>query len=160
VVTLASTAHTFGVVDTANLHFAAGRAYTPWGAYGQSKMANIMFAKGLAKKLEGDGHSIKSVSVHPGVIKTNLWRQTPFKSGVMGWLSDRAIMDKTVPQGAASTVWAALSPDVDQGGYISDCKAALPKVNQATDAKQIDELWRVTAEQIKQARARKGSPEL
>ena len=46
-VTVASTAHTMGSVDTADLNFATGgdRKYSPWGAYGQSKAANILFAK-------------------------------------------------------------------------------------------------------------------
>ena len=48
VVTVASTAHTMGQVDTTDLFFKEGRKYSPWGAYGQSKAANILFAKGLA----------------------------------------------------------------------------------------------------------------
>lgn len=45
VVVLASNAHRMGTLDLADLHFRGGRAYSPWGAYGQSKTANILFAK-------------------------------------------------------------------------------------------------------------------
>ena len=68
VVTVASTAHTMGSVDTGDLNFATGdRKYSPWGAYGQSKAANILFAKGLADQLKEAGSNVLSVSLHPGV---------------------------------------------------------------------------------------------
>ena len=66
VVTVASTAHTMGSVDTSDLSFAT-RKYSPWGAYGQSKAANILFAKGLADQLKEAGSNVLSVSLHPGV---------------------------------------------------------------------------------------------
>ncbi len=72
VVVLASTAHTMGKVICSDLHYNKGREYRGWEAYGQSKMANILFAKGLADELAGS--HVTSVSVHPGVIQTNLWR--------------------------------------------------------------------------------------
>lgn len=72
IVVLSSSAHRFGDVRPDNLHFSKSRRYTPWGAYGQSKLANLLHAKGLADRLRGTG--LTAVSVHPGVIKTNLWR--------------------------------------------------------------------------------------
>ena len=68
VVTVASTAHRqpWVSVDTSDLSFDKGRKYTPWGAYGQSKAANILFAKALADELAAAGSSILSVSLHPG----------------------------------------------------------------------------------------------
>ena len=71
VVTVASTAHTMGTVDTEDLFFTS-RKYSAWGAYGQSKACNILFAKALADELEAAGSSsILSVSLHPGVIGTS-----------------------------------------------------------------------------------------
>jgi len=69
VVTVASIAHTMGTVVTADLNFATGgdRKYSPWGAYYQSKAANILFAKGLADQLKEAGSNVLSVSLHPGV---------------------------------------------------------------------------------------------
>lgn len=73
IVVLSSSAHRFGDVRPDDLHFSTNsRRYTPWGAYGQSKLANLLHAKGLANRLRGTG--LTAVSVHPGVIKTNLWR--------------------------------------------------------------------------------------
>lgn len=74
IVTLSSTAHTMGNVDTTDLHYTKGRSYSPWGSYGQSKMANILFAKGLSDRLKQSAPEFTAVSVHPGVIRTNLWR--------------------------------------------------------------------------------------
>lgn len=77
IVVLASVAHKFGKIDTSDLHYRKGRAYNPWGAYGQSKLANILFAKSLADKLPAS--KVNAVSVHPGVIKTNLYKPAGMK---------------------------------------------------------------------------------
>ena len=78
IVTVASTAHSFGKLNFQNLNYDADakeeRSYSSWGAYGQSKLANILFAKGLSDELKQAGSGIKAVSLHPGVIGTNLWR--------------------------------------------------------------------------------------
>ena len=63
-----------GKVDCADLHFRHGRSYRPWTAYGQSKSANLLFAKALADQCLKNKLDIAVVSVHPGEIKTNLWR--------------------------------------------------------------------------------------
>ena len=71
VVVLASSAHKIGGVDCNDLHYTNGsRKYSGWGAYGQSKTANILFAKGLAHQMKEQGHGqITSLSLHPGVIQ-------------------------------------------------------------------------------------------
>jgi NAD(P)-dependent dehydrogenase (short-subunit alcohol dehydrogenase family) len=78
IVTVASTAHSFGELNFQNLNYDAEareeRSYSSWGAYGQSKLANILFTKGLSDELKEAGSGIKAVSLHPGVIGTNLWR--------------------------------------------------------------------------------------
>jgi NAD(P)-dependent dehydrogenase (short-subunit alcohol dehydrogenase family) len=61
-----------GGVVVADLHYQHGRQYSGWQAYGQSKLANILFAKGLAERLKGT--PVTAVAVHPGVIHTNLWK--------------------------------------------------------------------------------------
>ena len=106
-VTVASSAHQFGELLLDNLHYNdTSRGYTPWGAYGQSKLANILFAKGLSQKFEKDGHaeSVTSVSLHPGVIRTSLWKNTPLRWSFLGALSDLfSFTSKTIPMGAATT---------------------------------------------------------
>ena len=66
-----------GVIDVSDLHYTGvkGRKYAAWPAYAQSKAANILFAKGLARKLQNSKYpQIAVVSLHPGEIQTNLWR--------------------------------------------------------------------------------------
>lgn len=74
IVYLSSLAHNRGNVDVADLHFSKGRKYTPWGAYGQSKKANMLEARELADQLRTEAPHITVASVHPGVIATNLGR--------------------------------------------------------------------------------------
>ena len=91
-------------------------------------MANILFAKSFAEHMSGIGASqVTAVSLHPGVIGTSLWKEIP--SFIM-WFLPSFIFDKTIPQGAATTVFACVSPRVAQadyrGAYLSDCDVKLP----------------------------------
>ena len=74
IVYVSSLAHARGGVDVADLHFAKGRAYSPWVAYGQSKKANMLEARELADQLRASAPHITVASLHPGVIATNLAR--------------------------------------------------------------------------------------
>ncbi|KAG8458924.1 hypothetical protein KFE25_004258 [Diacronema lutheri] len=148
VVTLASAAHTFGSVDTADLHYSK-RAYTPWGAYGQSKLANVLFAKAVADRNAANG--VRSVSVHPGVIRTPLWKHVPGASWIGGALISAFIADKSIEQGAATTVYACLSPECGRddhaGVYLSDCAIAVPNAH-ARDPALRAALWEATEQQL------------
>lgn len=64
VICVSSAAHVMGAVDVKDLHFSKGRKYTDWGAYGQSKLANLLFARALGKRLEGTKST--ALSLHPG----------------------------------------------------------------------------------------------
>ena len=97
------------------------RAYDGWASYAQSKLANLLHAKGLAKRLEGTG--VTAVSVHPGWVRTNLMRNT-----MPVWIQDyflRPFMrlgGMIEPwEGAQSTLHAALDPSVPEhtGAYFS-----------------------------------------
>ena len=72
IVSQSSTAHFFGKIDVNDLHFSAGRPYSEWGAYAQSKLANLLYAKALSEKLIGS--SVTAVSVHPGNQYNSLCR--------------------------------------------------------------------------------------
>jgi retinol dehydrogenase-12 len=74
IVVLSSSAHNMGKIDVNDLHYKNGRSYRAWQAYGQSKLANLLFAKELADRLAESSPNVTAVSVHPGVIQTNLWR--------------------------------------------------------------------------------------
>jgi NAD(P)-dependent dehydrogenase (short-subunit alcohol dehydrogenase family) len=132
VVVLSSTAHNMGNVDPSDLHFNKGRTYAGWVSYGQSKQADLIFARELAKKTKGT--NVTSVSVHPGVIATNLWRST---SPIMTAIVSAFVMDKDIPQGASTTIYAAVAPemqkDENRGVYLSDCAVAQPTCECARD---------------------------
>ena len=71
VVTLSSSAHSYSTIYSDDLHYKKGRKYSKWEAYGQSKLANLLFAKSFADRFK-DKSDLLSLSVHPGVINTNL----------------------------------------------------------------------------------------
>jgi len=125
VVALSSAGHRFSDVDLDDPNF-EHTAYDPWGAYGRSKTANALFAVELDRRLRDRG--AHAYSVHPGGIITELGRHlTEETLAVLTDVpADEQIEWKTVPQGAATSVWAATAPELDaQGGaYLEDCGVA------------------------------------
>lgn len=119
----------------------AERSYDPWQRYGQSKLANILFAKQLAKRFEGTAKTANAL--HPGVIRTNLARHLPDRAE--GMISKARV--KTIPQGAATQTYLAAHPDVADvsGEYYADCQ---PKDTheRANDAALAERLWAKTEE--------------
>lgn len=144
VVSVASTAHTFGKVDVSDLHYTEGRSYGAWDAYGQSKLANILFAKSLSTRLQ-DVKGL-SVSVHPGVIRTGLWKQGWGLNSILSFL----VANKDIPQGAATTVYACMAPDISPGSYLADCAEATPTAA-ARDYDLAEALWKTTGGQLREA---------
>lgn len=126
VVTLSSGAHLRGSVDLDDLNWQT-RDYDPNLAYSQSKTANIWFASELQRR---HGARLLSLSVHPGVIQTDLSRHLPqaVLDGMREMFESAGIVRKTVPQGAATSVWAATAVELeDHGGeYLLDCQLAQP----------------------------------
>jgi WW domain-containing oxidoreductase len=124
VVMLSSAAH--GSAPPEGIQFdnlSGDRGYTPWMAYGQSKLANLLFAKELSQRLAGTGKTANAV--HPGVIATNLTRSMPkIASLAMSMVSPLAL--KSTGQGAATQVYVATHPKVDgvTGEYFADCNVA------------------------------------
>jgi NAD(P)-dependent dehydrogenase (short-subunit alcohol dehydrogenase family) len=155
IVTLASTAHTMGKLQFDNLNYDKSsnkkrRGYTGWNAYGQSKLANILFAKGLDDKLKEHRSTIQSVSLHPGVISTNLWKYTPFFLKPL----TRFIADKSPQQGAATSIFCSLvEPNAFSGGeYCSDCQIVQPnEMAQDKDKLLRTKLWDETERLIAEA---------
>ncbi len=126
-------------VEFDNLSGAKG--YGAWRAYGQSKLCNILFAKELAKRLDG-GRTANSV--HPGVIQTNLGRSMPaFARAALTAASPLFLKD--IPQGAATQCYVATNPSLATvtGEYFSDCNVAKPTAN-AEDAALASRLWSVS----------------
>ncbi|EEF51203.1 short-chain dehydrogenase TIC 32, chloroplastic [Ricinus communis] len=109
-------------------------------AYGQSKLANILHAGELARRLKEDGVDISVNSLHPGAIDTNLLRYHSVINGIVSLVAKYVI--KNVQQGAATTCYVALHPQVKgvTGEYFSDSNIATP-TSQAKDADLAKRLW-------------------
>lgn len=98
------------------------RGYSPWAAYGQSKLANVLFARELSRRLPGPRQTANAL--HPGVIATNLWRNlAPLPRTALLALSPLVMKD--VPQGAATQCYVATHPGLSVNGeYFSHCNVA------------------------------------
>ncbi|KAK9803584.1 hypothetical protein WJX72_002288 [[Myrmecia] bisecta] len=147
IVNVSSSAHKFGKMDWDDL---MGRKnYQPWKAYGQSKLANVLFTYELARQLPPSANLTVN-ALHPGVVNTELSRymwsgKSPFYLRPVQKVI--SLFLKTPEQGAATSVHLASSPQV--GGvtakYFVDCKpeASSPASYNVDDAKR---LWQVSAE--------------
>jgi NAD(P)-dependent dehydrogenase (short-subunit alcohol dehydrogenase family) len=116
VVTVSSTAHRMGRINFDDLH--GERRYRRWRAYGQSKLANLLFALELDRRLRAAGSTISSLAAHPGYAATNL-------QSASAPVLDRAVMVVTnllVAQdaevGALSLLYAATEPGLEGGTYV------------------------------------------
>ncbi|MBX7196723.1 MAG: SDR family oxidoreductase [Sandaracinaceae bacterium] len=120
------------------------KSYDPWTAYGQSKIANLLFAKTLAKKLAGSGKTANAL--HPGVIKTNLGRNMGSIAGLALGLASPLVL-KSIPEGAATQCFVAVSPKAEgiTGKYFSHCQVIAPRREGEDDA-LADRLWQRTEE--------------
>jgi NAD(P)-dependent dehydrogenase (short-subunit alcohol dehydrogenase family) len=134
-VALSSAGHRWSEVDFGDPNF-DNRPYDKWAAYGQSKSANSLFAVALDER--GQEHGIRAFAVHPGGILTDLSRHMtdedlrPYDvyrvNGVVTIPDVTKLPErfKTVEQGAATTIWCAVSPQLNgKGGvYCADCDIA------------------------------------
>jgi NAD(P)-dependent dehydrogenase (short-subunit alcohol dehydrogenase family) len=129
VVTLSSAGHRFAGVDLDDPNFTT-RPYDKWVAYGQSKTANSLFSVALDRR--GREHGIRAFAVHPGRIPaTDLVRNiTDEEMKAAGVYRENGVLKgpgvKSIEQGAAITVWCAVSPRLSgKGGvYCEDCDIA------------------------------------
>ena len=118
------------------------REYGAWANYGQSKLANLLFASHLAKRLEGTGKTANSL--HPGVIHTNLARSmNPIARGALA--IGAPLVLKSVGEGAATQVYLAVHPSVEgvAGKYFSDCNVGKSS-SHGRDEEMAAKLWEVS----------------
>jgi len=160
VVSLSSGGHKFGAMDFDDPNY-QHRDYEKWSAYGQSKTANALFAVGLDDRLKGRG--VRSFAVHPGVIITELSRHmepADYELLTARLPEGQEMTLKSVPQGAATSIWAATSPTLaERGGiYLEDChiaEAATPGgeggvESYALDHADADSLWALSEQLVGQ----------
>lgn len=148
VVNVSSLAHEKGQIhfDDINLD----KDYDPYKSYRQSKLANVLFTRELARRLQGTG--VTANSLHPGVVRTALgrhimptiavWRRIIFAPFIL-------LLFKTPWQGAQTTIHCAVAEELEHtsGLYFSDC-APKKVASQATDDEAARRLWELSAQMV------------
>jgi NAD(P)-dependent dehydrogenase (short-subunit alcohol dehydrogenase family) len=117
---VSSIAHKFGTIDFDDLM--SEKSYSPVGAYSQSKLANILYAFELQRRLKERGSAVTAVPCHPGYSATNLQSAGVGMDGgsvMFRWLYrvTNAVMAQSATHGAYPLVLAAADPDVESGAY-------------------------------------------
>jgi len=146
VVSVASQAHRGGKINFDDLHWEKG--YQQWPAYGQSKLANLLFTYELARNLAETGHATRATAAHPGYSSTNLQR-TMTAGTVMN-----ALFAQSQKAGALPTLRAATDPDAESGSYwgpngIMEMRGSPVKVKsnrRSHDKRVARRLWEVSEE--------------
>jgi len=161
VVNTSSAGHRFSRVVFEDIHYQR-RPYDKWGAYGQSKTANVLHALELDRRLSSSG--VRAFGVHPGMIVTELGRHLGPEDiqQLQSRAKERSAQGrsswKTPPQGAATQCWAATAPELaGRGGlYLEDCQISgaspppggLGAEPWALDADDAKRLWSVSEETL------------
>ena len=142
VVAVSSGAALFGRMVFDDLNFER-RGYQPWAAYGQSKLANLLFIQALARRLRSAGSSVVACAAHPGVTATELQRHSSSMQNMPPWLAMPA------PQGALPSLRAATDPDVAALDYFGPdgllqmrgYPKRVPLPRSAKNQQLADQLW-------------------
>ena len=116
VVTVSSNMHRMGRVDVDDLNWQR-RRYRRWAAYSQSKLADLMFALELARRLERNGSAVRSVAAHPGYADNALGSHPGSIQDRLIGLGNR-LLAQSADQGALPPLYAATMPDVRGGEYF------------------------------------------
>ncbi len=115
VVTVSSGAHRLGRINLSDLNWER-RRYQRWLAYGQSKLANLMFAYELQRRLEAAGSSVLSLAAHPGYAATDLQSHTQSVQDHVMAFGNR-FFAQSAEMGALPTLYAATAGDVAGGAF-------------------------------------------
>ncbi|MFD3265985.1 oxidoreductase [Phenylobacterium ferrooxidans] len=156
-VSLSSIGHRRSDINWDDPHYRT-RAYDKWESYGQSKTANSLFAVGYHKRFADLG--ITANAVMPGGIMTPLQRHLPREEMIaMGWMNEDGVVRegfKTPAQGASTSVWAAISDELEGVGglYLENLAQALPwgeepnagVMPHALDPESAERLWALSEE--------------
>jgi retinol dehydrogenase 12 len=140
IVNVSSEAHTFGPLNFDDLH---SRHYSMSGfrAYGQSKLANVMFTYALARRLQGSG--VTANALHPGTVNTGFGKNN---AGLMKvGMAISGLFSITPEQGAQTTIYLASSPEVEgvTGKYFDKCRPVSSSPASYDEAAQ-ERLWQIS----------------
>ena len=145
VVTVSSEAHRGAKMGWDDLQFFK-RTYRGFKAYGQSKLANVLFTYELARRLEGTG--VTANALHPGVIASGFGQTYPGAMSILVKLARPFLL--TSEEGAVTTVHLASSPEVEgvSGKYFSKCRPVRSNAVSYDEASQR-KLWALSLELVK-----------
>ncbi len=152
VVTLSSPAHRFGRIAFDNLN--GDRRYFRWRAYGQSKLANLLFMLELDRRLRAQDSTVKSLGAHPGYAATNLQSAAaPLVDRLVMKVSN-AVVAQSAEMGALPTLYAATEPGLQGGTYVGPDgpgeQRGYPTIVQPSGAARDEDtarrLWHVSEE--------------
>jgi NAD(P)-dependent dehydrogenase (short-subunit alcohol dehydrogenase family) len=143
IVNVASDAHRRGAIDFDDL--SAERGYSAWRAYSQSKLANILFTRQLARRLEGTGVTV--TCLHPGVVRTGFGRQGSAFIRVGTRIAGVFLLSPK--KGADTAIWLVTSSAVEgaSGGYYEKRRLTEPS-KPARDSAAAERLWRLSEEMV------------
>jgi NAD(P)-dependent dehydrogenase (short-subunit alcohol dehydrogenase family) len=156
IVTVSSKAHAIGKMHWDDLD--AAKSYHPWAAYGQSKLANLLFTFELARRLSELRQDVRSVACHPGYAATNLQYVGPqqYNSRIGHFVMSlgNRLIAQTAEGGAQPTLFACLSSDAQSGDYIgpsgfmgrAGAPAKLRAKHAAYDPEAMQKLWKISVE--------------
>lgn len=155
VVTVSSLAHTLGSIDLDDLNWET-RRYGKWLAYGQAKLANLMFALSLQRRLAENGDATISVAAHPGYAATELQTAGPDMEGArlmrLGMIAANMMVAQSQAAGALPSLYAATAADVRGGEYFGPDgfgefwggPTRVKPAGRARKRETADQLWEVS----------------
>jgi NAD(P)-dependent dehydrogenase (short-subunit alcohol dehydrogenase family) len=140
IINVASGIHMGAKLDFANLQ--SQRHYAGFRAYGQSKLANVLFTYELARRLDGTG--VTANALHPGYVDTGFSLNNGFFFSLFAKLSAR-LFGRKPEEGALTSIYLASSSDVEgvSGKYFADCKP-IQSSPESYDIATAEELWQVS----------------
>jgi NAD(P)-dependent dehydrogenase (short-subunit alcohol dehydrogenase family) len=150
IVNVSSVGHRQATIDFTNLHFEKG-GYSIMNAYGRSKLAQILFTRELARRLQGSGVTVNAL--HPGAVATGIWTKAVLPWYVRGPIAvAKALFMLTPEQAADRIVYLATSPDVEgqTGGYYEKNRLVEP-APAARDPGLAAQLWDESTKMVKLA---------
>lgn len=116
VVTLSSQAHRFGTIRLDDLNWEQG-GYKSWAAYGQSKLANLLFVLELQRRLDGTGSPVRALAAHPGYAATNLQSRSEHPLTRMAMTVTNKVFAQSEEMGALPTLFA-VTQDLPGNTYV------------------------------------------
>ncbi|KYN29236.1 Retinol dehydrogenase 12 [Trachymyrmex cornetzi] len=146
IINVSSIVHIFADIDFDDINLE--RSYAPFKSYAQTKLANILFTKELARRLKTNIHGINVYSLHPGIIPTEISRyssDTIFAGASSCYTLFSQLLYKNAEQGSQTTIYCCIDEEIanETGLYYSNCGVTTP-YRKANKHQYLEKLWNVS----------------